>query len=293
VAKNDARLRLAPAKALGVLVRNLAVRHGPIYAIGEWAATYDPALLGLGEDEVGALNDDRLGRMLSRLFDADRATLLTGVMLHMVATFGIDCTQLHNDSTSITLSGVDYPGGGSERSNKTVPRPAFGHNKDFRPDLLQLVWVLTISADGAVPIAYRIVIGGPIEIEVGDDRVLGTHRGLSLEGIRNLHEDSMVTNLVLDEQVDQITESLRRGLPCSCAVSLEQSALRLHVLRQVGVEIPLPDGWPRTRLVRHIGHRRSLSVGNGAIHRPPVPPMRSLSELYDNLNSDAPGRATA
>ena len=159
VANDDARLRLAPAKALGVLVRNLAVHHGPIYAMGEWAATYDPALLGLGEDEVGALNDDRLGRMLSRLFDADRATLLTGVVLHMVATFGIDCTQLHNDSTSITLSGVDYPGGGSERSNKTVPRPAFGHNKDFRPDLLQLVWVLTISADGAVPIAYRVEAG--------------------------------------------------------------------------------------------------------------------------------------
>lgn len=156
---NDAGLCLAPAKALGVVVRNLAVRHGPIYAMGEWTATYDPVLLGLGEGEVDALNDDRIGRMLHRLFDADRASLLTGVVLGMVATFGIDCAQLHNDSTSVTLSGTDYPGGGSERSNKTIAKPAFGHNKDFRPDLLQLVWVLTISADGAVPIAYRVEAG--------------------------------------------------------------------------------------------------------------------------------------
>jgi hypothetical protein len=33
VPRNDARLRLAPAKALGVVVRNLAVRRGPIYAM--------------------------------------------------------------------------------------------------------------------------------------------------------------------------------------------------------------------------------------------------------------------
>ena len=31
----------------------------------------------------------------------------------------------------------------------------FGHNKDHRPDLKQLLWILTVSADGAVPLAYR------------------------------------------------------------------------------------------------------------------------------------------
>lgn len=47
----DRRVRLAPAKALGVLVRNLVVRHEPVYALGEWAAPYDPALLGLRTGE--------------------------------------------------------------------------------------------------------------------------------------------------------------------------------------------------------------------------------------------------
>jgi hypothetical protein len=111
------------------------VHHGPVYAMGEWAASYDADLLGLSEREVTALNNDRVGRMLTRLFDADRASLLTGVVLDMVRTFDIDCSQLHNDSTSITLSGVDYPEV-TTRGNQPVPQPALGHNKDSRPDLL-------------------------------------------------------------------------------------------------------------------------------------------------------------
>jgi len=158
VANDDARLLLAPAKVLGVVVRNLVVHHGPVYAMGEWASTYDADLLGLSEREVAGLNDDRVGRMLTRLFDADRASLLTGVVLDMVRTFDIDCSQLHNDSTSITLSGVNYPEV-TTRGNQPVPQPAFGHNKDSRPDLRQLVWILSISADGAVPLAYRVESG--------------------------------------------------------------------------------------------------------------------------------------
>lgn len=40
----------------------------------------------------------------------------------------------------------------------------FGHNKDHRPDLRQLVWILTVSADGAVPLAHRVASGN-----TGDD----------------------------------------------------------------------------------------------------------------------------
>ncbi len=159
VPHDDARLRLAPAAVLGVVVRNLVTHREPVYAMGEWAAPYDPALLGLGPDDVAALNDDRVGRTLARLFDADRASLLTEVILSVVRNFGIETSQLHNDSTSISFTGLDYPGGDSRRGGKAVPAVSFGHNKDHRPDLRQLVWILTVSADGAVPIAYRVESG--------------------------------------------------------------------------------------------------------------------------------------
>jgi transposase len=159
VPHDDARLKLAPATAMGVVVANLVIGREPVYALGEWAAPYDPVLLGLDPEQVLLLNDDRVGRALARLFDADRASMLTRLVLEAVRRFGIDCSQLHNDSTSITFTGVYPDADGRVRGGKPTPAITFGHNKDHRPDLKQLVWILTVTADGAVPITHRVVDG--------------------------------------------------------------------------------------------------------------------------------------
>src|SRR6266576_3961472 len=107
LAPSDRRLRLPAAKALGVLVCTLVIHKEPVYALGEWARAFDPSVFGVRGEEIRLLNDDRLGRALDRLFDADRATLLTELVVGAIDRFGIDCTQLHNDSTTVTFSG-DY-----------------------------------------------------------------------------------------------------------------------------------------------------------------------------------------
>jgi len=48
---DDARLRLAPAAVIGVVVRNIPSGHRPVYALGEWAAPDDPAVLALAPGE--------------------------------------------------------------------------------------------------------------------------------------------------------------------------------------------------------------------------------------------------
>ena len=155
----DARLRLSPAEAIGVVVRNLCLGREPVYGLGAWARRFEPGLLGLGGERLGALNDDRVGRALACLFDADHASLLTELVLAVVAEFELDLQQLHNDSTSITFSGAYAQADGRPRGGKPPPAITFGHNKDHRPDLKQLLWVLTVCADEAVPIAYRSAAG--------------------------------------------------------------------------------------------------------------------------------------
>lgn len=155
----DARVKVPAAVLIRLIVTNLVIGREPLYGLGEWAARYDPALLGLTAWEVTAVNDDRAGRALEALFDADRASLLTQIMLQAIREFGVDTHQLHNDSTSISVHGAYRAADGTPRAGKPTTKITFGHSKDHRPDLKQLVWILTVSADGAVPVAYRLADG--------------------------------------------------------------------------------------------------------------------------------------
>ncbi|MGI8945144.1 MAG: IS1634 family transposase, partial [Thermoleophilaceae bacterium] len=155
----DARVSLQAATVIGVLVRNLCVEREPLYGLADWAGSFECGLVGLVPGEAALLNDDRVGRALDQLFDCDRATLLCDLTLAAINEFAVDCSQLHNDSTSIALHGAYHAADGRERGGKPTPAAKLGHSKDHRPDLKQLVLILTVSADGAVPLAHRLTDG--------------------------------------------------------------------------------------------------------------------------------------
>jgi hypothetical protein len=156
----DPRCALAPAAVTGVLVRNLACGRQPLYGLADWAAGYEPAQLGLAPGQARLLNDDRAGRALDALSGADRASMMTSLTLAAVREYRISAAELHNDSTSLKLYGACQPRGGDAAAGaRQPPRPARGHSKDHRPDLKQLVWILTVSADGAVPFTARMADG--------------------------------------------------------------------------------------------------------------------------------------
>ena len=128
VPADDARLALDPAVVIAVMIANLTVEHRPLTP---WAngAAYQPALLGLAAGEAELLNDDRAGRMLDRLFHADRGSLLTELMTGVISEFAIDCSRLHNDSTSVSVHGAyqkaaarTSPAGRRRRSRGGTPR---------------------------------------------------------------------------------------------------------------------------------------------------------------------------
>lgn len=98
----DPRTRLDPERALCALLRCLIIARTPLYSVSEWATSFLPSLLGCSPAQ---LTDDRIGRSLDRLFDADRCTFLTNFVLHMIKEFDIPLEELHNDSTTITLTG--------------------------------------------------------------------------------------------------------------------------------------------------------------------------------------------
>lgn len=149
---HDKRLRLPPALGIGLLLRNILVVREPLYKLSEWGNRYDESLLGLSPGSLQALNDDRLGRCLDALFEADRAALMTDLVVHAVHAFDLDLSELHNDSTTVTFNGLYPTAKGEPHHGTPTHRITFGHNKDHRPDLKQLLYVLTTTADGTVPV---------------------------------------------------------------------------------------------------------------------------------------------
>ena len=176
----DARVVIPPATLAQLVITNLVAGHQPLYALAGWARAHVPALLRLSEIQAAALNDDRAGRMLDQLFHADRTSLLTELMVTVIREFGIDMSQLHNDSTSISVHG-DYAGAaGGKVAGIPTPAITYGHSKDHRPDLKQLVYILTVTADGAVPVLYRLADGNtcddPTHVPTWDDLAALTGR---------------------------------------------------------------------------------------------------------------------
>jgi transposase len=167
--------RLPSSTVLGVLLSNLLLARRPLYGISAWAASFVPEHLGLAPAQATLLNDDRCGDSLDHFYRADRASLLTAIVLRAVDRFRLALSQVHQDTTTITLSG-EYP---DQPAPETADRPARicrGYNKDHRPDLKQLLYNRSVTADGAVPIHFKVHDGNTSDCSVHRDTWLAVQK---------------------------------------------------------------------------------------------------------------------
>jgi transposase len=157
---DDPRTQLATDRGLLVLARNILSSREPVYGVGQWASSYAPDLFDMWHHEMDRLNDDRLGRCLDRLFDGLDAGLIMTIVRHVIEQFHINLDELHNDSTSVSFYGAYWEAEeeGRVRGRRTLAI-TFGHSKDHRPDLKQLLYILTVSNDGGVPIYFTSANG--------------------------------------------------------------------------------------------------------------------------------------
>lgn len=159
---------VSSASALVALIHTILIDRRPLYAVPNWIARRVPQHLGLLPEQVAALNDDRLGRALEHLHKADRASLLVALVMHTVREFQIEMTEHHQDTTSVTVHG-EYANQPDINKADRPPRITYGYNKDHRPDLKQLLYSITISADGAVPVHAKIYDGNTTDDAVHID----------------------------------------------------------------------------------------------------------------------------
>jgi len=140
---------IPPVESLLLLIFNLTLGKEPLYELEEWVASIDSRCVGYDHLVHGRFTDDRFGRALDKLYLVDRASLMTRLIVTVVKKFNINMDRIHNDSTTVKAFGK-LPG-----RTRAGLKLRHGKSKDHRPDLKQLVFSLSISSDGAVPVHHK------------------------------------------------------------------------------------------------------------------------------------------
>jgi hypothetical protein len=135
-----------------VITNRLTFTPEPLVHMAAWAAEHGiDRVFGL---QAAWLDDDRLGAMLDGLAD-HQVDVWSGVLPHAVKQFGIELSELHDDTTSVYFEGVyededGNPLGGGER----VPLMVEGYNKDGQRHKVQIVLSLIVTHE-RVPVWYH------------------------------------------------------------------------------------------------------------------------------------------
>src|ERR671926_1437362 len=201
-----------------------------------------------------ALNDYRLGQLLDALFAANLHRVFGAVALKALEVYAIPTPWLHQDTTTIMLYGA-YE---DEPKSPEAPRPAYGHSKDGRDDLKQVLLSLGVSGDGGIPLRLGVRDGNrsdSVETPLAIEECLA----LGLEGMRGIVADSKAYSrrtlgLCLERGVGLVTL-----VPRTCAVrqaleawGRQQPALPLLVEKPGRTQHEEPRRWHGQSVMRPV-----------------------------------------
>jgi transposase len=139
-----------------MILNGLGFVSAPLYLFGEFfSGKATEHLLGEGI-KPEHLNDDRLGRVLDKLFEADLTEVFVGIATKAAERFGVPTKSVHLDATSFHLHGR-YDDEGKEEPEEI--RITYGYSREHRPDLKQFVVDLMSTGDDGVPLFLRVANG--------------------------------------------------------------------------------------------------------------------------------------
>jgi transposase len=230
--------------------------HHALYKVG--ARLEERGMLSLLQPGLNraSLHDYRLGQILDVLFAANLNRVFSAIALNALEVYALATPWLHQDTTTITLYGA-YEEAAHPGAGPVPPRPAYGHSKDGRDDLKQVLLSLGVSSDG-FPLRLGVRDGNTsdsTETPVAIEECLA----LGLDGMRGIVADSKAyckrtLGLCLEKRVGLITL-----VPRTCAVRQEVEAwgqqhgpLPLLLEKPGRTRQELPRRWHGQSVVRRV-----------------------------------------
>jgi len=168
--------KVSPGHAVKAMIINgLGLVSSPLYLFSKFfEGKATEHLIGEGI-KPEHLNDDRLGRVLDKLYVVGLSQIFTAIALAAARKFNVALNTAHLDASSFHVHG-EYESNlpevyflTQEASSSAVnqaeinqiaaPQPitiTYGYSRDHRPDLKQFILDLICSEDGDVPLFLRI-----------------------------------------------------------------------------------------------------------------------------------------
>lgn len=120
------------------------------------------------------LNDDKLGRVMDKLFLKGLDTIFLSISLNVVKKFDVSLASSHLDSSSFHVHGeyktslpevifqkksnIQFLEESESKSLRAI-NITYGYSRDHRPDLKQFITELICSGDGEIPIFLKSASG--------------------------------------------------------------------------------------------------------------------------------------
>jgi transposase len=235
---------VSPGHAVKAMILNgLGLVASPLYLFSKFfEGKACEHLIGEGI-EPKHLNDDRLGRVMDKLYLTGLEQIFTSIALAAANNFNVSTDTAHLDSSSFHVHGEygttlpsvklltrenspDDPTGKSI-NEIGVPLPisiTYGYSRDHRPDLKQFILDLICSGDGDVPLFLRVADGNEADKAVFAQVLCDFHMQLTLDTL--MVADSALYTAPNLEQMKQL-----KWL-CRVPVSVKQAQLLVSQLTE-------------------------------------------------------------
>jgi transposase len=161
--------KVSPGHVVKAMVLNgLGFVSSPLYMFPDYFKD-KPCEHLIGEGvKAEYLNDDKLGRVMDKLFIKGLTDIFLAISTNVIKQFNIDFKSSHLDSTSMHLHGehstclpdvIFNHSAGVEIKSLQAIEISYGYSRDHRPDLKQFIIELISSADGDIPIFLKAASG--------------------------------------------------------------------------------------------------------------------------------------
>lgn len=183
-----------------MIINGLGFVSKPLYMFPEYFETIAcEHLIGTGV-KPEYLNDDKLGRVMDKLFIKGLDTIFFIIAVKAAKKFGVSLSTSHLDSSSMHVHGqynASLPevifesqkiGNNQELEEIAVKSPkeitiTYGYSRDHRPDLKQFIIEMICSGDGDIPIFLKLASGNQADSSCFGQIAVEYHKQLQVNSL--------------------------------------------------------------------------------------------------------------